>query len=215
VVFNFLKKKSVRFEKDEEVEVLLLSRQDLFITRIARQSFGSVFLHLPPLARKKKLIEPDVPLIIHFTRHELLGSFRATVTEVLSDEHPPLFAIDIPTEISWEEIVPSRLVERSPACLSSAPRSLVVRHDGRETAGTFFCFDGETLTFHSPGDFTPGARVCIILDIEEEEIECEASVLHSAAAEDRGLFETAVSLPALPGDVKEYLKRIEPGKREE
>jgi len=211
VVFSFLKKKAVRFDKDEEVEVLLLSRRDLFITRVARQSFHGIYLHLPPLARKKKLIEPELPVIIHFTRRELLGSFRTTVSEVLPDEHPPLFVIDVPEEITWEEIVPARLVERTPACLPSLPRPLMIRHDGREVTGVFSCYDGEALTFHSPARFSPGSRICIVLNMENEVVEWEAAVLYSSAAEEEGNFETSVSAASLAGDVQDYLNRPGPG----
>jgi hypothetical protein len=204
VVFDFLKKKPIRFEKDEEIEVLLVARQDLFITRVARQSFQKIFLHLPVQVQKKQVIELDVPLIVHFTRSDLLGSFKTSVAEILADEHPPLFVISVPQDISWEEIVPARLVDRSPACLSSPPLSLALRHGGREFEGTFSCFDKETLTFFSPEELPPGERVNITLDSSS----WEAEIVHSSPLEDDELFETRVSLSSLPEDMRVLLSKL-------
>lgn len=207
LVFEFLKRRPVKFSRDEEVEVSLPSSGgsgDVFVSRISQQSYQKLYLQIPPQVIRRSTFEPDMDITVRFTRNDLLGTSKARILEILPDENPPLFVVQLLSDILWEEIVPARLAE--PPVKEKPPGiSLVIGDGDNEYAGTAREVTSRGFLLTSSVCFEPH----IILTIEiplNEPLRFNAEVLSSLRRNDSSLYEVTVSLSELIESQQERLK---------
>jgi len=206
LVFEFLKRRPVKFSRDEEVEVSLPSSAgtDVFVSRISQQGYQKLYLQIPPQVIRRSTFEPDMDITVRFTRNDLLGTSKARVMEIFPDENPPLFAVQLLSDIIWEEIVPASLAE--PAVKEKPPGlSLVIGDGEKEYKGTAREVTSLGFLLTSSVSFEPH----IILTIEiplNEPLRFNAEVLSCLRKSDDSQYEVTVSLSELSDSQQERLK---------
>lgn len=207
VVFEFLKRRPVKFSRDEEVEVSLPSsagNADVFISRISQQTYQKLYLQIPPQVIKRSTFEPDMEITVRFTRNDLLGTSKARVLEILHDENPPLFAVQLLSDILWEEIVPARLAE--PAVEVKAPSlSLVIGDGEKEYTGTALEITSLGFLFTSSVSFEQHLILTIGIPLNEP-LKFNAEVLSCLRKSDDSQYEVTVNLSELSDSQQDRLK---------
>ncbi|GEM_PF-1987106 len=195
LVFEFLKRRPVKFLRDEEVEISLpssASHTDIFITRVSQHVSQKLYLQIPPQVIRRSTLEPDMEITIRLTRNNLLGTSKARIIEILHDENPPLFVVQLISDILWEEIVPSRLaepsVEEKPPCLK-----LVIGDGEKEYAGNAQELNSAGLLFTSSVPFEPLLRLTVGVLLDEH-VTFNAEVLSCLRKGDDSMYEVIISL---------------------
>ena len=211
LVFEFLKRRPVKFSRDEEIEISLISSagdNDVFIARVSQQSFQRIYLQIPLPVIKRSAFEPDMEITLSFTKDGLLGTSKARIVEILHDENPPLFGVQMSSDTVWEEIVPARLA--SPPAEKSAPSLALTAGDGeKEYACVAREVTGEGFLIGSPVSFEPHIVLTITVPLDEP-LAFNAEVLSCLRRGESAIYEVLISLSEIDDEkcvaLKEALK---------
>lgn len=205
MVFSF-RKRAIVFHKDEEVEVSLDRNEaelpEVFITKVASQSSRKLFLHLP--SARPDIVSRDSGILMHFKRKSRIGSFRSKVLEVLANEIPPLFSISVPSEVFWEEIVPSRLALKDFYQARGALSRLLVSDETGEFEAQVKRVADPELIISVEREYTPGEILRLTFAIEDKALCFETEVI---GCERNDGFEVTISIAGLDHDIRESIAK--------
>jgi hypothetical protein len=211
VVFRFWKKKPVKLQKNEEVEVSCPIQDDslpeVFVTRVVNQSPRRILLQIPPAPAKHHLIQQNSHVTIHFKRENHLGSFGSEIIDIQRDEIPPSFAIAAPSQILWEEIVPAKLVSRGKH-RSHRKLFLKARLGESETEGMAHTLNTRELLFSCGRKFEPGESLTLLIAMPEGTLTCQAEIIIASESPDEGLYEITASAAGLEKEDHEKIVRF-------
>ncbi|MDQ7822932.1 MAG: hypothetical protein RDV48_09080 [Candidatus Eremiobacteraeota bacterium] len=203
MVFRFLKKRPVTFLREEEVEIILSPRDEpypqIFITRIQSQSPQKIQIQIPPPVLKKSALVPGMEVTIHFRRDNFLGSFQAKVMDVMPEDRPPLFSVKVPSQVLWEEIVPSRLAPKA-TVHPAVQVPCTVKSGEALYEAVVISVTARSLELSSPGEFPQGEVVVIELGTTEKLLSFEGAVIKNGQDSEEGYFVSSVDLSRMEGE---------------